>query len=260
MWCRVRRLRGQTLRQGLGRLWGARWGDFPRHRSLTWGARFGGGFGEGGADAGERVGEAGAGEVGLDFGEDAGAEEEGVGVAADGAGQCEEDAVDLGLLFVEQADEFVVLLDGFEGFDKDRLTGGGAAVNDSGDAAAELGFDRDYEAFAADGDEVFLGRAGVAETAQGLAEALFDGAVLAFHGAADAAEFGAGVVGERTVGLDLAAEGFEEGSEVVFEERGGEGGDGRPSAGCGAGPGIAFGGGLGDEEGAPGGYALDDGE
>ena len=71
----------------------------------------------------EVVGEAGAGEVGFDLGEDVGAEEDGRRLLADGAGQRDEDAVDLALLLVEEADELVVLLDGFEGFDEDGLAG-----------------------------------------------------------------------------------------------------------------------------------------
>ncbi len=77
--------------------------------------------GEAWADAAEVVGEAGAGEVGFDFGEDAGADMDGFGVFAEGAGHGDEDAVDLGLFFVEEADEFIVLLDGFEGFHEDGL-------------------------------------------------------------------------------------------------------------------------------------------
>ena len=80
------------------------------------------GVGERRAGALEVVGEAGAGEVGFYFGEDGGAEVDGVGELADGAGEGEEDAVDLGLLFVEEADELVVLLDGFEGFHKYSLS------------------------------------------------------------------------------------------------------------------------------------------
>jgi hypothetical protein len=78
-------------------------------------------------------------------------------VRADEARQGDEDAVDLGLLFFEEADELVVLLDGFEGLDVDGLAGGAGAVDYAGDAALLLGFDGDDEAVAADGDEVFLG-------------------------------------------------------------------------------------------------------
>ena len=118
--------------------------------------------------------------------------------------------MDLGLLFFEEADELVVLLDGFEGLDVDGLAGGAGAVDDAGDAALELAADGDDEAVAADGDEVFLRGAFAGELAQGGAEGFFDGALLALLLAADAAEFGRGVVGEGAVGLDFALDGFGE--------------------------------------------------
>src|SRR5580658_8970606 len=113
--------------------------------------------------------------------------------------------MDFGLFFVEQTDEFVVLLDGLHRLDEDGLAGGGRAVDDAGNPAFELGFDRDDKALAADGNDVFLGRAVLAKRANGSAQAGFDGAMLGFHGAADAVEFGAGVVGQAAVGFDFAA-------------------------------------------------------
>jgi hypothetical protein len=98
--------------------------------------------------------------------------------------------VNFGLLFFEQADEFVVLLDGFERLDVDGLAGGAGAVDDAGDAALELGADGDDEAVAADGDEVFLGCAVGGELAQGGAEGFFNDALLALLLAADAVQFG----------------------------------------------------------------------
>ena len=124
--------------------------------------------------------------------------------------------MDLGLFFIQQTDELVVLLDGFERLDKDGLAGGGAAVNDAGDAALELGFDGDDETLAADGDEVLvrgLGGTLFAQGTGGAAEGGLDGAVLLFHGPADAAKLGAGVVRERAIGLDFAAQGAEKAGE-----------------------------------------------
>ena len=77
-------------------------------------------------------------------------------VAADLAGERDEDAVNFGLLFFDEADQFVVLLDGFERLNVDGLTGGTGAVDDAGDAALEFAADGNDEAVAADGDEVFL--------------------------------------------------------------------------------------------------------
>ena len=75
------------------------------------------------------------------------------------------------MLFFEEADEFVVLLDGFEWLDVDGLAGGAGSVDDAGDAAFLFGFDGDDEAVAADGDEVVLRLAVGGEAAQGGAEA-----------------------------------------------------------------------------------------
>ena len=118
--------------------------------------------------------------------------------------------MDFGLLFFEEADEFVVLLDGFEGLDVDGLAGRTGAVDDAGDAALEFAADGNDEAVAADGDEVFLRGAFGGELAQGGAEGFFDDALLALLLAADAVELGRGVVGEGAVGLDLALDGFGE--------------------------------------------------
>ena len=92
----------------------------------------------------------------LHLGQDGSAQGEGVGVFRDGAGERDQNAVDFGLLFVEQADEFVVLLDGFHRLDEDGLAGRRRPVDNAGDLALELGLDRDDEALAADGDDVLL--------------------------------------------------------------------------------------------------------
>ena len=165
---------------------------------------------DGGRDAIVVAGEAGAGLQAVDEGENARAFDESGGVAADLAGEGDEDAMDLGLLFFDEADEFVVLLDGFERLDVDGLAGGAGAVDDAGDAALEFAADGNDEAVAANGDEVFLRGAFDGELAQRGAEGLFDDALLAFLLAADAVELGRGVVGEGAVGLDFALDGFGE--------------------------------------------------
>ena len=123
------------------------------------------------------------------------------------------------LLFIEQANQLVVLLDGLERLDEDGLPGGGGAVDDAGNLAFELGLDRDDEAVAADGDELVLGAAVVAQAAQRASQALLDGAVLAVDRAPDAAELRRGVIGERAVGLDLAAQLTQQRGEIVVEQR-----------------------------------------
>ena len=128
--------------------------------------------------------------------------------------------MDFGLFFFQEPDEFIVLLDGFEGLDIDRLTGGTGAVDDAGDAALELAAHRDDEAVAADGDEVFLRGAFAGELAERGAEGIFDDALLAFLLAADAAEFGRGVVGKGAVGEDLALDVFRERAQADGQGRG----------------------------------------
>ena len=91
--------------------------------------------GEGGDAAIEVAAEAGAGLEAVNLREDVRAVDERLCVGGDEAGESDEDAVDFGLLFFEEADELVVLLDGFERLDVDGLAGGTCTVDDAGDAA-----------------------------------------------------------------------------------------------------------------------------
>ena len=75
-------------------------------------------FAEGGDRAVEILGEAGADEVRFDLGENGCAELQRRRFPGERGGQSDEDAMDLGLFLVEQADEFVVLLDRFQGSTK----------------------------------------------------------------------------------------------------------------------------------------------
>ena len=186
---------------------------------------------EGGPETVKLLGEAGAGGERVEFGKTVSGSDEGVGMLADGAGHGDEDAVDLGLFFVEQAEELVVGLDGLHGLDEHGLAGGGGAVDDAGDATAELGLDRDGEAIAAERDEFFLRGALLGNRTERAAKGVLDLAVLALQGSADAGELGAGRVGERAVRLDLVAK--------LVEERGKRGGKDRFREGRDGGPAIA---------------------
>ena len=165
------------------------------------------------------AGKAGARQQAVDQCENAGAIDERRGVGADLAGEGDEDAMDLGLFFFEEADQFVVLLDGFEGLDIHGLARRAGAVHHAADAALELAAHGDDEAVAANGDDVFLRGAFGGKLAQGGAERLLDDAALAVLVAADAAQFGRGVVGERAVGLDLALDGFGQRTQAAGEIR-----------------------------------------
>ena len=101
----------------------------------------------------------GAGLQAIDEREDPRAFNESGGVAADLAGERNKDAMNLSLLFFDQAHQLVVLLDGFERLDVDRLSRGADAMDDAGDAALQLGANGNHEALAANGDQVFLRRA-----------------------------------------------------------------------------------------------------
>ncbi len=98
--------------------------------------------------------------------------------------------MDFGLFFFEEADEFVVLLDGFERLDVDGLARRTGAVDNAGDAALEFAANGNDEPVATDGDEVFLCGTFAGELAQRGAEGFFDGSLLALLLAADAIEFG----------------------------------------------------------------------
>ena len=67
------------------------------------------------------AGKAGAGLEAVDQGQDARAFNEAEGVAAYLASERDKDAMNFGLLFFNEADQFVVLLDGFEWLDVDGL-------------------------------------------------------------------------------------------------------------------------------------------
>ncbi len=98
--------------------------------------------------------------------------------------------MDLDEFLFQQADEFVVLFDGFEGLDEDRLAAGAGAVNYALHAAFLLDFDGDDEAFAADGDEFVLHGAALGQAAQIAAQGFLNRAALLFDFAADAASSG----------------------------------------------------------------------
>ncbi len=133
---------------------------------------------------------------------------------ADPARHLEQDAVDLGLLFIEQPHQFVVLFDGLKRLDKYRLPAGTCAVDHALHTAFLLDFDWDYEALAAYGDQLILHRAALGQPAQIAAQGLLDRSPLALDLAPDSGQFGRGPVFERAVRLDLVAEASQELGEI----------------------------------------------
>ena len=73
---------------------------------------------------------------------------------ADARGHFTQNALHLCLLFLQQAHQLVVLLNGLQRFDEHGLTAGADAMNDSLHAPLVLGFHRNDKAFAANGDRV----------------------------------------------------------------------------------------------------------
>ena len=132
------------------------------HAEMAFEQRMAGGFEaqkigrDGWSDAVVVAGKAGAGLEAIDERKNARAFDESLSIAAHLAGERHKDAVNLGLLFFDEADQLVVLLDGFKRLDVDRLTRRAGAVDHAADAALELAADGNDKAVAANGDEVFL--------------------------------------------------------------------------------------------------------
>ncbi len=155
----------------------------------------------------------------IDLGEYRGARSERHRLAGYLARHLDEDAVHLGLLLVEQADEFVVLLDRLERLDIYGLAAAAGAVHHTRDAALELCLHRDDEALAANRDEVFLRRALAGEAAQRLAQAALDGALLPLDLAADAAQIGRGIVIQGAVRVDARPQRAQQRRKLVAAQR-----------------------------------------
>ena len=154
------------------------------------------------------AGKAGAGLQAVNQSKHSSAVHQPMGIAAHLPGEGDKDAMNLSLLVFQQAHQFVVLLDGFERLHVDRLPRRAGAVNYAANTALQFRADRNDEAVAANGDEVFLGGSVIGELAQGGTKTLFDEALLPLLLAANPAQLRRGIVGQRTVGLNGALDGF----------------------------------------------------
>ena len=105
----------------------------------------------------------------------------------------------LGLFLVKQADQFVVLLDGLKRLNVDRLPAAARAVHHSRNTALPLRLYGNHEAFAADGDEIFLRRALAGKAPQRLPQAALDRPLLPLDLTADALQVGGGIIVEGAV-------------------------------------------------------------
>ena len=122
--------------------------------------------------------------------------------------------MNFGLLVIQQAHQFIVLFDGFEGLHEDGLAAGTCSVDHALDAAFLLDLDGDDKAFAADRDQLILDGAAFGEAAEVSTQRFLYRPSLLFDFAANAGQFGRGVVFQRSVGLDLVAEKSQELGEI----------------------------------------------
>ena len=81
-----------------------------------------------------------------------------MGALADPRCHLQQNSMDLNEFIFQQAHQFIVLLNSFKRFYKHGLAAGTCAVYDSRYVALVLGLYRNDEAFAANGDDVFLQR------------------------------------------------------------------------------------------------------
>src|SRR5947209_17593480 len=107
------------------------------------------------------------------------------------------------LLFVEEADQLVVLLDGLQRLEEDCLTAGAGAVDDTLHSPFLLGLNRNDKPFTADGYDFVLSSAAFGEMAQVAAERVLDRTALFLDITADAGQLRRRGVFGSAVGLNL---------------------------------------------------------
>ena len=112
----------------------------------------------------------------------------------------------LARLFLGEAHQLVVQLDGFQRLEEQRVAGAAGAVDHALDAALLAGNQRHHEAVITNSDVVFLEHAVLPVYAQEALERFLDGLLLALQIAAQPAERDAGMIGNRAVGKDLAGQ------------------------------------------------------
>src|SRR6202035_4351887 len=128
--------------------------------------------------------------------------------------QFAQDAQDLVLLFFAQANQLIVQVDGLERLDEERVSAAAGAVDDAVNLALLARDYRHHETIVAKRDELFLQCSVVVMSAQKSFERNLDLALLLVDIAAQALQRHAGIVGQRRVGKDLAAEVAEYGARI----------------------------------------------
>ncbi len=139
----------------------------------------------------------------------------------DVAGHGEQYAMNLSQLFVEQAYQFVILLDRFQRLDEHGLAAGTCAMHHALHAAFLFNFHGDNKALAADGYQFVLHGAALGQLAQISAQRLLNLAPLLFDVAANSRQFGRSAIFQRAIGLNFVAKESQELGEVgyCFRER-----------------------------------------
>jgi hypothetical protein len=150
----------------------------------------------------------------LDLGHHVRCGGDGFTVLAQALGHFLQDAADLSLLFFQQTNEVIILLNGFQRLNEHGLSAGACAVNHAIDALALLSLNGNHEALTADGDKFILNGAAFRQPPQVAAQRFLDSALLLFHITADARELSGGAIVERAVRLDFVAEVAQQQSEV----------------------------------------------
>ena len=123
-----------------------------------------------------------------------------VRLGPDLAGHRQEDAVDLRLLLLEEPDQFIVLLNGFQRLDVHGLPARTRSVDDSRNPPFRLRLDGNHKPLAANGDQFVLDATALRQPPQRLPQALLDLPLLPLDLAPNPVQVGRRVVGQRPVG------------------------------------------------------------
>src|SRR5579872_5704445 len=162
------------------------------------------------------LGEAGFGKLQFQFGEDFHRGRNRFRILADAASHFEKNAANFSLFLIEQANEFVVLLDSFQRLDKNRLPAGTCAVNHALHAALLLDLHGNHEALAADGNQLILNCATVGQPAQIALQRFLNSAPLLFDFATNAREIRRRAIFEGSVGVNFVAEKSQKIGEIEY--------------------------------------------
>ncbi len=125
---------------------------------------------------------------------------------AQASGELAQQAVDFAKFFFPQVDQFIVKMNGFQGLDKHGCAAAAGTVNHAVHLAFPPRDHRHHKTIVTNGDEIFLQRAVLVMRPQEPRKRFFNQPSLLFGFPAQAAQSDTGVVGQRAVGKNLAAQ------------------------------------------------------